>query len=229
VSTSEEKISGGSYHHGDLRAALVAAAVELVSCCGPTAVSLREVARLVGVSHNAPYRHFPTRQALLAAVAAQGYEMLFQAMKESAEIVDPAEHLQAIGCAYVGFALRHRGIYQLMFSNEVKKSEHPELREIAERAFDSLQQHVMALNPNLHARLATVTVWSLVHGIAHLILDNQLKNYDEDDAQRTELIKTATGILTAGLIHLQPDATATDSDCDARTATPALAGPGRCL
>jgi AcrR family transcriptional regulator len=208
VSTSEEKICGGTYHHGDLRAALVTAAADLVSREGATAVSLREVARLVGVSHNAPYRHFPTRQALLAAVAAHGFEMLFDEMEESTQVADPTEHIQAIGCAYVGFALRHRGIYQLMFGGEIRKSEHPELQAIAERAFDSLQQHVLALNPNLHARLATVTVWSLVHGIAHLFLDNQMKHFDDDDEQRTLLINTATAILTAGLVSVKLDALA---------------------
>jgi AcrR family transcriptional regulator len=203
VSTSEEKISGSSYHHGDLRAALVTAAAELVTCCGPAAVSLREVARIVGVSHNAPYRHFPTRQALLAAVAAYGFEMLFKAMKESSLSPDPAEHLQLIGRVYIGFALRHRGVYQLMFSDEIQKSEYPELRAIAEAGFNSLQEHVVALNPNLHGSGATVTVWGLVHGIAHLILDNQLKQHDENDPNHTQLVDLATRILTAGLINTE--------------------------
>jgi len=207
VSTLEEKNSAGSYHHGDLRAALVTAAAELVTCCGPAAVSLREVARIVGVSHNAPYRHFPTRQALLAAVAAHGFEMLFQEMKASTQVNDPEAHLQAIGRAYIAFAMRHRGVYQLMFSDEIQKHEHPELHEIAERAFDSLQQHVMALNPNLNARAATVTVWGMVHGIAHLILDSQLKHYDEDDPTHTKLVDFTTRIVVAGLINAKPDAT----------------------
>ena len=201
MSTSEEKNSAGSYHHGDLRAALETAAAELVTCCGPAAVSLREVARIVGVSHNAPYRHFPTRQALLAAVAAFGFETLFKEMKASAHSPDPAEHLREIGRVYIAFALRHRGVYQLMFSDEIQKSEYPELREIAEAGFMSLQEHVTALNPNLHGSGATVTVWGLVHGIAHLILDNQLKKYDADDPNHTQLVNLATSILAAGLAH----------------------------
>jgi AcrR family transcriptional regulator len=217
VSTSEEKNSAGSYHHGDLRAALVTAAAELVTCCGPAAVSLREVARIVGVSHNAPYRHFPTRQALLAAVAAYGFELLFQEMKATAQIADPAEHLQAIGRAYIAFALRHRGVYQLMFSDEIKKSEHPELRAIAEKAFGSLQQHVVDLNPNLHAGAATVTVWGLVHGIAHLILDNQLKHYDENDPNHNQQVNIATRILIAGLINVKPEQATIVTDCGQMT------------
>jgi AcrR family transcriptional regulator len=213
VSTLEEKNSAGSYHHGDLRAALVTAAAELVTCCGPAAVSLREVARIVGVSHNAPYRHFPTRQALLAAVAAYGFELLHQEMKGSTLSPDPSVHLTQIGRAYVSFALRHRGVYQLMFSDEIQKSEHPELGAIAGQAFEALQQHVLELNPNLNGPGATITVWGLVHGIAHLILDNQLKHYDAEDPQHTELVDFATRILVAGLIHAKPAAPVADMGC----------------
>jgi len=192
----------------------VTAAAELVTCCGPAAVSLREVARIVGVSHNAPYRHFPTRQALLAAVAAFGFETLFKEMKASSHSAEPAEHLQEIGRVYIAFALRHRGVYQLMFSDEVQKSEYPELRDIAESGFQSLVEHVTALNPNLpdlQARGATTTVWGLMHGIAHLILDNQLKDTGEEDSGHNNLIDLATRILVAGLIHAKIDPTSITS------------------
>lgn len=205
MSTSEEKKISGAYHHGDLRVALVAAATELVTCCGPAAVSLREVARLVGVSHNAPYRHFPTRQALLAAVAASGFEMLSQEMRDAALVVDPEAHLLEIARGYIAFALRHRGVYQLMFSDEIRKSDHPELRAVAEQAFGRLQQHVEMLNPALDAGMAAVTVWGLLHGIAHLILDNQLKPDSENDPLHTGLVGAATRILVAGLVNVQAD------------------------
>jgi AcrR family transcriptional regulator len=192
----------------------VTAAAELVTCCGPAAVSLREVARIVGVSHNAPYRHFPTRQALLAAVAAFGFETLFQEMRASSHSPDPSEHLREIGRVYIAFALRHRGVYQLMFSDEIQKSEYPELREIAESGFMSLKEHVTALNPDLpdlQARGAATTVWGLMHGIAHLILDNQLKNTGEDDSAHSNLIDLSTRILVAGLINAKIDPTSITS------------------
>ena len=213
MSTSEEKNIAGPYHHGDLRAALVTAATELVTCCGPAAVSLREVARIVGVSHNAPYRHFATRQALLAAVAAHGFELLLAEMRAATQIPDPALHLQAIGRTYIAFALRHRGVYQLMFSDEIRKGYHPELSTIAGQGFAALQQNVMALNPNLDAGAATVTVWGLLHGIAHLILDHQLKSYDESDPLHTGQVEIATRILIAGLIHVTMAAGSIDSGC----------------
>src|ERR1700735_539971 len=207
MSTFEEKNCAGPYHHGDLRAALVAAATELVTSAGPAAVSLREVARMVGVSHNAPYRHFPTRQALLAAVAARGFEMVRQEMKVLTEGILPADYLQAFGHGYIAFALGHRGIYQLMFSDEIRKDEHPELGEIAGQAFDALQQHVVALHPNIDAGAAALTVWALFHGISHLILDNQIRPDAENDPLHTALVGIATRILIAGLVNAQPDGT----------------------
>jgi AcrR family transcriptional regulator len=205
MSTSEEKNCAGPYHHGDLRAALVAAAIELVSSSGPAAVSLREVARMVGVSHNAPYRHFPTRQALLAAVAARGFEMVRQEMRARTEGVDPADYLQVFGHGYIAFALQNRGIYQLMFSDEIRKDEHPELGVIAGQAFEALQQHVVALHPNVDSGAAAVTVWALLHGISHLILDNQIKPDAMNDPLHTTLVGIATRILIAGLVNVPAD------------------------
>src|ERR1700761_812413 len=201
MTTLEEKAGGSSYHHGDLRRALVDAATQLVSCCGPAAVSLREVARIVGVSHNAPYRHFPTREALLAAVAARGFEMLSEGMRELPdEASDPSASLIECCRGYVQFAMHQRGIYQLMFSDEIQKSAYPELLSIAERAFESLQRRISALNPHLPAAAATITVWAQIHGIAHLILDNQLKRHIEDP-EHDNLIEVATNVLVAGLIN----------------------------
>src|SRR5271154_5132315 len=97
----EEKKPDSPYHHGDLSRALVDAAAELVTCCGPSAVSLREVARIVGVSHNAPYRHFPTREALLAAVAARGFELLFEGMSKIEDTAAPEQQLAACCRGYV--------------------------------------------------------------------------------------------------------------------------------
>jgi AcrR family transcriptional regulator len=199
MSTLENKKADAPYHHGDLQRALVDAAAQLVAECGPAAVSLREVARIVGVSHNAPYRHFPTREALLAAVAARGFEMLFEGMSKLTSEADPAKGLAACGRGYIDFALEHRGIYQLMFSDEIQKGSHPALHAVAERAFESLERKIAALSPQVPTVLATLTVWALMHGIAHLILDNQLKRHVDDPSYR-RLIDTANRILVAGLM-----------------------------
>jgi AcrR family transcriptional regulator len=200
MSTLEEKKADSPYHHGDLSRALVDAAAELVTCCGPAAVSLREVARIVGVSHNAPYRHFPTREALLAAVAGRGFEMLFDGMSRLPADEDSGRRLTLCGSGYIEFALKHRGIYQLMFSDEIQKSAHPDLKAVSHRAFESLERRVAALNPHVPTELATLSVWAMVHGIAHLILDNQLERHVEDPDYKW-LIEVANRILVAGLTH----------------------------
>lgn len=102
------------YHHGDLRKVLVATGRELVARNGPAALSLREVARAAGVSHNAPYRHFVSREALLAAIAAAGFVALKEALLVAAQ-TEPERRLRALGKAYVRFALDHGSDFLLMF------------------------------------------------------------------------------------------------------------------
>src|SRR6266852_9798457 len=96
-----------AYHHGNLREALLQGAVRVIAELGPTAFTLREVARRAGVSHNAPYRHFRDKDALLAAVATQGFRELTQAMVEAAgQRPDALDRLKRAGLGYVTFALR---------------------------------------------------------------------------------------------------------------------------
>jgi len=94
-----------AYHHGDLREALLAVARRVLATAGPEALSLRELARALDVSHNAPYRHFPTREALLAALAAEGFRELSRRTREAMEQVPPERRMTVRGAAYVGFAL----------------------------------------------------------------------------------------------------------------------------
>src|SRR5579864_8644856 len=104
------------YHHGNLREALLGAAIRLIAEVGPTAFTLREVARRAGVSHNAPYRHFRDRDDLMAAVAAQGFRELTQAMVEAAgNRTDALDRLKRAGLGYVTFALRRPEHFTVMF------------------------------------------------------------------------------------------------------------------
>src|SRR5256885_13335679 len=112
-----------TYHHRDLRAALLRAAGKRLEKQGITALSMREAARRVGVSHNAPYRHFADREALLAALAAQGFEMLGQAMRGHAG--------RAMGEAYVRFALQYPQRFRLMFGGPIMLEKYPRLRAAA--------------------------------------------------------------------------------------------------
>jgi len=183
-----------SYHHGDLRHALIAAARRILEERGSSAVSLREVARTAGVSHNAPYRHFPTREAMLAAVAMEGFAELAQALRGA----QAAGSLRAMGQAYVDFALANRGLFRLMFGEEIRKSGHPALMETAQAAL-SLLNTAIAPSGRWPERAATVAAWSLVHGLAQLILDGQLADELTDGPAREELVRCAAGIFETGL------------------------------
>ncbi|WP_414472994.1 TetR/AcrR family transcriptional regulator [Microvirga sp. M2] len=167
--------SASGYHHGDLRRALIAAGRELVARDGPAALSLREAARLAGVSHNAPYRHFENREALLAAMAAAGFADLRDALLAAAE-APPERRLEELGKAYLGFALNHRSDFLLMFGSVLPIGQHSELRETAASAFDALRQAVAAdpssTNPEQEQR--AIRAWALAHGLAHLVADGQL-------------------------------------------------------
>lgn len=163
-----------TYHHGDLRRALLRAAGKRLEKQGIAALSLREAARRTRVSHNAPYRHFADREALLAALAAQGFGMLGQAMH--------GQTGRGMGEAYVRFALQHPQRFRLMFGGQIALEKHPQLRAAASGAFDQLQTAFSGYGGD--ARSAAVASWSLVHGLCHLILDGHFAQRDEEFVKR---------------------------------------------
>jgi AcrR family transcriptional regulator len=117
------------YHHGNLREALLKAAIRLIAEVGPAAFTLREVARRAGVSHNAPYRHFRDKDDLLAAVAAQGFRELTQAMLDAAaRQSDTLQRLKHSGLAYVTFALRRPEHFTVMFDAPISKPKYVDFR-----------------------------------------------------------------------------------------------------
>jgi AcrR family transcriptional regulator len=173
VSTSDE----ASYHHGDLRRALIEAALGLLAREGTGALGLREVARAVGVSASAPYRHFRNREALLTAVAREGFLQFDAALNEAAAGLPASEHLAAMGRAYVRFALDHPALFRLMFSPDVPFGADPELRRAADAAFGSLAHLAAQADPE-EPRATALAAWSLVHGLSHLLLDDQIRRAD---------------------------------------------------
>jgi AcrR family transcriptional regulator len=152
-----------TYHHGNLRSALLRAAGKMLEKDGPAGVSLRGAARRAEVSHNAPYRHFADRDALLAELAAEGFEMLGEAMREHSG--------REMGEAYVSFALAHPQRFRLMFGGTVPLAKHEHLRAAAAATYQAL---VKAFGDLPKAELAAAAAWSLVHGLAHLKLDGHL-------------------------------------------------------
>jgi AcrR family transcriptional regulator len=168
-----------SYHHGALRQALVAAALELLE--EGQALSLRAVARRAGVSHAAPYHHFADRRALLAAVAAEGMALLREAVlvRASGSGQDAGARLLAAGAAYVRFALQRQAIFRLIFSAELASREGlPELKEsyasVRGMLFDLTAGFLGPDADDDEVRVWALRGWSLVHGLANLILDEQV-------------------------------------------------------
>ncbi|MBE7249360.1 TetR/AcrR family transcriptional regulator [Methylobacterium sp. A49B] len=157
-----------SYHHGDLRAALVAAALDLLEAGGEAALSLRAAARACGVSAMAPYRHFPGKDDLLEAVAARGFEDLAAELETADSAASGSEALAAQGAAYVAFARRRPALFRLMFMRPCRKPG-------ASRAYGILERRAAALaGPGMPAADLTLAAWSLVHGLAALILDGRV-------------------------------------------------------
>lgn len=169
-----------SYHHGDLREALLRAAVALIAEVGPRGFTLREAARRAGVSHNAPYRHFRSKEDLIAAVAAQGFRELTRAMLDAAAPqTTAAGRLRSSGLAYVAFALRRPEHFAVMFDTPFSPADHPECAEAAGEAFGTLVRFIEACQqdgslPQGDTLPRALAAWSLVHGIAKLAVAGRL-------------------------------------------------------
>ena len=145
-----------TYHHGDLRSAMLAAAARLVEDEGVSGLSVREAARRAGVSHNAPYRHFPDRESLLAALAADGLAQLEQALDGRSG--------RELGEAYVRFALANPRRFQMMF---------------AMGRGGAMYERFAQAFPGADAKVAGAAAWSLVHGLAQLAIAGHV---EQDEA-----------------------------------------------
>jgi AcrR family transcriptional regulator len=168
----QKPIAAAAYHHGNLRVALLEAAGELLERQGPASLSLRAVARQLGVSHNAPYRHFASRDDLLGALATEGFRALAKATaraRDAATADDDA--LNWMGLAYIDFALKNPARYRLMFGGA--KGQSAELAESAKASFMQLQGPASGTRFG-ESPLAAVRAWAFLHGIADLLLDRQI-------------------------------------------------------
>jgi AcrR family transcriptional regulator len=170
------------YHHGDLREALLAASLELLETDSPTALSLRAVARRVGVSHAAAYRHFADKTELLAAIAEQGFVLLadLMATEVAAEGDDHEARFVACARAYLRFAQSHSRHFRVMFSGWADdRARHPALSAAADRShavlFDVVEQGQAAsmIVPG-EPRIIALSAWASIHGLAALLLERQL-------------------------------------------------------
>src|ERR1700737_188440 len=175
-------MSRPTYHHGDLRTAILTEAARLVSERGADRVSLRELAREAGVSHAAPAHHFTDRRGLFTALATQGFQLLTEALIAARpQFADSA-------LAYVRFALEHPGHYQVMFNRSLLETSDAELAAAEAAAAIELARGVTTLNdpnPQADPAGAQLAAWSLVHGFSTLWLNDafsaQVKSVDPMD------------------------------------------------
>jgi len=171
----------GSFHHGDLEWAILEAASQLLEKEGPPGVGLRAAARLAGVSHNAPYRHFKNRESILAALAARGLGELGDRMARAARgHLDARKALVAIAETYVSLAAERPYLFRLMFGQEVAdKERYPAVREAGLRAYKVLVDTIVegqregVIRPGSPEELA-LGQWAIVHGVASLHLDGRM-------------------------------------------------------
>jgi AcrR family transcriptional regulator len=183
---------GDHYHHPDLREAMIRVAQELLESEGPGGWTVRAAARIAGVSSGAPYRHFADKDALLAAVAARGFEEL---RNELAVQLDPngddtMARFRALGRTYVNFATSRPGRYQIMFGRDILDRElHPELCAAADRTFLQLREEIERaqlaglLRSDRAPAVLAGGAWAIVHGLADLLLSGRLNDIAEGDAR----------------------------------------------
>lgn len=162
------------YHHGQLRAALLKAAVELLEEGGISNLSLRECARRAGVSHAAPYRHFADKETLLEAIAEEGFEMLLQAgLSAMKGIEDPRQRADAYGVAYVRFAFEHPHHHRVMFARPLKQMP----SNVGAAAFQLLVDTVAGVvGDEVDPTVAAIAAWTIPHGLSMLVLDGRIPN-----------------------------------------------------
>lgn len=195
----------GGYHHGNLKEALVQAALDLIAAKGPGGFTFAEAARSAGVSPAAPYRHFRDRDELLASIAQQGFEQ-FEAQLAAAwddGRPDTPTAFQRVGKAYLAFARENPAYYSAMFESGVPLEGNPGLLLAGERAFAVIRaasERLVAMAPpgvpRPPALMMALHIWSMSHGIASL--------FGRGDAARRKLPMSAEDLLEAGvLIYLK--------------------------
>jgi AcrR family transcriptional regulator len=191
-----------TYHHGDLRAALVLAAMELLEERGETELSLRAVARRAGVSSAAPYRHYADREALISAVAAVGYHELAERLAAAHPSPSTPEQLASVAIAYVQFALDRPALFRIMFGEPCDRDNDERVAATA-----AVSQYVRAIVertfPQADADALATAVWALVHGLAFLHLDGKL-DASTPEAVAKRIAAAIDALLTA--INTAPQA-----------------------
>jgi AcrR family transcriptional regulator len=206
MSWSEDPTGGGrrGYHHGNLREALIRAALDLIADKGVGGFTFADAARWAGVSTAAPYRHYRDRDALLADVARRGFDRFAERLEKAWNDgrPEPMTAFENVGRAYLAFAREEAAFYSAMFEAGIATDASPELHQAAERAFTVLRRGAEALTSRLPAAqrppalMMSLHMWAFAHGIAAL--------FGRGDSGRRKVPMTPEELLEAGLlVYLQ--------------------------
>jgi AcrR family transcriptional regulator len=212
-------MSGSPKRGGDLREACIAEALAIIEQGGLERLSMRDVARRLGVSHQAPYKHFATRDHILAEIVRRAFDEFAHALDARAASDDPAEDFLAMGVAYVSFALSRPLHYRLMFGGALPDPQrHPDMMRSARHSFSLLRRGLERVLASRGAEinsagldLEALFVWSSLHGVVSLLRTDALETLDVSPETRAGLashalarIGSAMGIAPPAAAHLNP-------------------------
>ncbi len=194
-----------TYHHGNLEHALVDAVSEMISERGNWDCSMRDIARRVGVSHNAAYSHFPDKTALLAAVAERAFEALRSATAEAAAAYpdDPEEQFLAIGMAYVKFGCDRPAHFRLMFGPLFADGDWASMKAAGQAAFDELRTVLKrcaaaGLLPESRIEELAISAWAFVHGLTTLAVDGRAEPFVRDAKTIMQAVRIGSYSMLGG-------------------------------
>lgn len=199
------------YHHGNLRQALVEAALLLIRDKGPTGFTLSEAAKQAGVTPAAVYRHFDGREDLIAEAARQGYEIFADLMQFAYDSGKPSDlaAFEATGRAYLAFARRYPGHYIAMFESGISVNRTPELASVAQKARNVLEKAATDLSRHIPpekrppASMFSAHIWAMSHGVVELFARNSPGTQSPFSPE--DLLESGIGIYLRGLGLIGPD------------------------
>ena len=200
------------YHHGNLRQALVEAALALIEEKGPTGFTLSEAAKQAGVTPAAVYRHFQGREDLIAEAARQGYEIFSDVVEYAYEKGQPSAlaAFEATGRAYLAFARKYPGHYIAMFESGISVNRTPELAAVSRRAWNVLEKAASDLSQHIPegkrppASMFSAHIWAMCHGVVELFARNSPGTQSPFPPE--DLLESGIGIYLRGLGLIAPDA-----------------------
>lgn len=193
-----------TYHHGDLKNALIQAGIEILSVDGIKGLSLRQVAKRAGVSHAAPYAHFTDKQALIAAISTEGYKRLFFQLTQIDQEYhnDPLRKLVEVAWCYLQFAVKDPAHFKITFSGVIEKEkDYPAFVEISQKSFAFITKMVAecqatGILPSGPSDLIAVHLWGSIHGLATLLIEDQLSSQVTKNYPLREILISTINLMT---------------------------------